>query len=228
MGALKLFFDSFSQPSRAVLLLLHANRVPYEASLIKIAQAEHRTNEDFVRVNPAKKVPAMDDNGFWLFESSAIMQYLVKQYKLPDHWYPVDTKQRAKIDEYLSWHHTNLRIGAGHTIFHKILYPSMTGKEPDKKRVEESKTMLAKSLSLIESYFLKGNKFISSEEISIADLQALCELTQFCITGVDPWEGKPRITQWMADCKKELEPHYEDVHKMIHVARDRGIFKGKL
>ena len=182
--------------------------------------------------------------------SSAIMQYLVKQYKLPDHWYPVDTKQRAKIDEYLSWHHTNLRIGAGHTIFHKarrsisiilfprcyiihcvylqILYPSMTGKEPDKKRVEESQTMLAKSLSLIESYFLKGNKFISSEEISIADLQALCELTQFCITGVDPWEGKPRITQWMADCKKELEPHYEDVHKMIHVARDRGIFKGKL
>ena len=35
---LKVFYDSFSQPSRAVLLLLHANNVKYEPRMIKIAQ----------------------------------------------------------------------------------------------------------------------------------------------------------------------------------------------
>lgn len=32
--------------------------------------AEHFTNEEFIRVNPHKKVPAIDDNGFTLSERS--------------------------------------------------------------------------------------------------------------------------------------------------------------
>ena len=38
---LKVFYDSFSQPSRAVLLLLHANNVKYEPKMIKIAQGKN-------------------------------------------------------------------------------------------------------------------------------------------------------------------------------------------
>ena len=37
-SGLKVFFDSFSQPSRAVLLLLHVNKIPYEPMMIKLAQ----------------------------------------------------------------------------------------------------------------------------------------------------------------------------------------------
>ena len=40
MAGLKVFFDSFSQPSRAVLLLLQANKIPYQPCMIKIAQGE--------------------------------------------------------------------------------------------------------------------------------------------------------------------------------------------
>ena len=49
------------------------------------------------------------------------MSYLVRKYKLPDHWYPSDLQKRAKIDEYLHWHHLFLRRGAGGTIFQKVL-----------------------------------------------------------------------------------------------------------
>ena len=48
------------------------------------------------------------------------MKYLVSKYKLPDHWYPADLKRQVKIDEYLHWHHGNLRVGAAHTIFNKV------------------------------------------------------------------------------------------------------------
>ena len=44
--------------------------------------------------------------------SAAIMRYLVSKYNLPDHWYPTDPECRAKVDEYLDWHHTNTRAGA--------------------------------------------------------------------------------------------------------------------
>ena len=52
--------------------------------------------------------------------SVAIMKYLVSKYNLPDHWYPSDIKQRAKIDEYLHWHGGNLRMGAAWYLFNKV------------------------------------------------------------------------------------------------------------
>ena len=104
----------------------------------------------------------------------------------------------------------------------------MTGQSPDEKVIEESQKMLKRSLYLLETYFLKDHKFISSDELSIADLQALCELSQFVITGVDPCQDKPRLSQWMSDCQLALQPHFDEVHKMLYVARDKGVFKGKL
>ena len=52
--------------------------------------------------------------------SSAILKYLVSKYKLPDHWYPKDEHMRAKVDEYLFWHNSNLRLGTGHLFFNKV------------------------------------------------------------------------------------------------------------
>lgn len=104
----------------------------------------------------------------------------------------------------------------------------MTGEQPDEKMVEETERVLKHSLQMLENYFLKDHKFISSDEISIADLQAVCELSQFWLAGADPCEGKPRLVQWVVNCQQELQPHFDEVHKMIYLARDRGIFKGKL
>ena len=36
----------------------------------------------------------------------------MSKYNLPDHWYPTNPERRAKVDEYLDWHHTNTRAGA--------------------------------------------------------------------------------------------------------------------
>ena len=86
MPGLRFFFDAFSQPSRAVMMLLVANKIPYKPVIVNIAKrecvgvtyrfmffgfsstVENRTNEEFTKVCPAKIVPAIDDNGFTLFE----------------------------------------------------------------------------------------------------------------------------------------------------------------
>lgn len=109
-------------------------------------------------------------------------------------------------------------------IFAKIL----EGRNPNPAVIEEATEVLKKSKEMLESYFLKDHKFIHSDEISIADLQAVCEFSQFWVGGVDPFEDRPRLAQWMKDCQKELQPHFDEVHKMVYVARDKEIFKGKL
>lgn len=81
---------------------------------------------------------------------------------------------------------------------------------------------------MLENHFLKDTKYICSENISIADLQAICEFTEFWIAGIDPFSDKPRLAKWLADCQQELHPHFDEIHKPLYVARDKGVFMGKL
>lgn len=117
--ALKLFFDAMSQPSRSVMLLLKCNSIAYTPKFVNVAKGEQFSDE-FKRINPTAKVPAIQDNDFTLFESEAILKYLCATQSLPDHWYPKEQKARSKIDEYLAWHHTALRMGAAMTFRHAV------------------------------------------------------------------------------------------------------------
>ncbi|ELW72605.1 Glutathione S-transferase theta-1 [Tupaia chinensis] len=52
--------------------------------------------------------------------SVAILLYLTRKYKVPDHWYPRDLQACARVDEYLSWQHTALRRNCLRALWHKI------------------------------------------------------------------------------------------------------------
>ena len=106
--------------------------------------------------------------------------------------------------------------------------PRMLGQDADPARLDLLERILKKSKKMMETYFLKDNKFIAGNEISIADLQAVCEFTQFWVAGVDPATDHPKIARWMTDVQATLQPHFDEVHKMIYFARDQGIFKAKL
>lgn len=53
------------------------------------------------QLNPQKEVPALDDDGFIIGESVAIMQYLCDQYAPESSIYPQDPKQRALVNHRL-------------------------------------------------------------------------------------------------------------------------------
>ena len=83
-------------------------------------------------------------------------------------------------------------------------------------------------MKMLEEHFLVDTKYINSEEISIADLQAMCEFTQFWMASLDLLEERPRLQQWMKDCQNMLNPHFDKVHKMVYLARQKEIYKTKL
>ena len=104
----------------------------------------------------------------------------------------------------------------------------MFGVESNEEKFKEMTAIFKKSTKIMEIYFLKETKFISSNTISIADLQAVCEFTQFWAADLEPFQGTPRLAQWLEDCKGELQPHFDANHKMIYMARKTGMFKEKL
>lgn len=111
-------------------------------------------------------------------------------------------------------------------LFHSVQYiqPKFTVKEPSAEFVENTEKTKKKSLKILSGYFLKDMKFILSSEISIADLQAVCELSQMWMVG-EPLEAEyPNVERWVADCKDQLGTHFDAVHKFIYYARDTNFF----
>lgn len=50
------------------------------------------------QLNPQKEIPVLDDDGFLLGESIAIMQYLCDQYAPENPIYPKEPKKRALVN----------------------------------------------------------------------------------------------------------------------------------
>ena len=64
------------------------------------------------QVNPAGQIPAINDNGFYLSESMAIVQYLCNKYAPDSQLYPKDPQKRAQVERLIYFNFTNLMRAA--------------------------------------------------------------------------------------------------------------------
>uniref|UniRef100_A0A240PLM9 Glutathione S-transferase theta class 2 n=1 Tax=Anopheles christyi TaxID=43041 RepID=A0A240PLM9_9DIPT len=214
---IKLYYDLMSQPSRALYIFLSTNKIPFERYPIALRKFEHHTKEYQKNVNRYGKVPCIAEQNFRLAESVAIYRYLCREYPIPRHWYPDDTVHQARIDEYLSWQHLNLRADISLYFFHVWLNPRLA-KEENAYKTERLRLRLDGILNFFEQEFLCNgkNNFISGDSISIADLSAACEIEQAKVAGFDPCVGRPHLSNWLTSIRELTNPFYDDAHKYVY------------
>jgi len=80
--------------------------IPYEFVILDMENGEHK-KPDFLAINPMGKVPAIDDNGFYLWESGAILSYLSDQYDSEKR----SIQEQAKINQWILF--ANATLGPG-------------------------------------------------------------------------------------------------------------------
>ena len=91
---IKLYDFPLSPRARKVRIVLAEKGLSYEKVTVDITKGEQKKPE-FLAVNPNGKVPALQDGGATLYESSIIMEYLNDQYpNLP--LLPADPGKRAR------------------------------------------------------------------------------------------------------------------------------------
>lgn len=91
--ALTFYCGSGSPFAWRVWLALEHKGVPYELKMLSFDRDEHKSPE-MTALNPRQKVPVIVDDGFALYESSAILEYIEDKWPVP-HLLSGDLQQRA-------------------------------------------------------------------------------------------------------------------------------------
>ncbi|XP_071849308.1 glutathione S-transferase theta-3-like [Apostichopus japonicus] len=213
--SLKVYFDILSQPSRAVLIMCRVNNLNFTPCPIAMRKLEQKSPE-FTKVNPFQRVPAIQDGDFSLTESSAILGYLTSKYGCPGHWNPGDDQTKARIQEYMSWHETQLRAHVTPYFVEKGIIPLQTGVPANEESLQRQWKNVMKAFTAVEDYFLKDQPYIGGDQITIADLLGTCEVMQ--TAGVDPdfTKDHPKMKAWIQRVRNETNPHFDDTHKMVY------------
>lgn len=189
---MKLYNVAYSGNSYKVRLLLAQLGIPCEIIEIDILNGGSRTPE-FLKINPNGRTPVLDDDGFVLAESNAILAYLARGTKfLPD-----DRKTFGLIFQWMffeQYSHEPFIATSRFWLQHK----------PD----SAEKTTLLESkrdggwaaLKIMEEHLAKRDFFV--DDYSIADI-ALFAYTQVAGEGGFPLDDFLKIRAWIERVKAQ-------------------------
>jgi glutathione S-transferase len=79
-----------------VWLALELKSIPYNLKVLSFQAGDTRKPE-FVAINPRHQVPTIVDDGFALWESTVILEYLDERFTQGPKLYPGDVRERARI-----------------------------------------------------------------------------------------------------------------------------------
>jgi glutathione S-transferase len=180
--------DSSSNVQK-VLWLCEELGIPY-TSAHAVPPGTAKDSADFLKLNPNGLIPAIDDDGFVLWESNAILRYLAAKHASGT-LFASDLRVRADADRWMDWQATALAP------LMAILLRQIVRTAPDKRDAgaiaSASADTCAKALMLESA--LKGRDFIAGKDFTIADI-ALGQWMWRYATLVDKRPATPNLTAW--------------------------------
>jgi glutathione S-transferase len=210
---MKLYMHPVSNASRPVRLFIAENKIPCEEELVDLATGAH-LKDPYATLNPNKLVPLLDDDGFKLTESSAILKYLASKYDLPS--YPKDLKKRARVDEIMDWFNTQFYRDYGYG----LAYPQMYGhhKRPTDEiqagTIAWGQEKARAWFKILNDYWIGPKKqYLVGDELTIADYFGASLATLGEVIGCE-FSAYPNVERWLNNIrkldswKKVNEAHY--------------------
>lgn len=150
----------------------------------------------FRAASPLGKMPAMDDEGYLLADSSAIIHYLEAKYPEPA-LIPADPQARGRVIWWEEFGDTELAACSGRIFFNRIVLPKFLGRDGDLAAADRAEAEeLPKLLDYLESA-LPASGFLVGDRLTLADLAVVSPLMNFrhCGARVDA-ARHPKIAAW--------------------------------
>lgn len=177
---LKIYGSDLSSPSNKVRFAASALNLQFEYIKVNLREGEQR-KEWFLKLNPVSKIPVIDDNGFILFESNAIIRYLSDKVNSPI--YPKDLKERAVIDQWIDFGSMHVGLAISKVMFNRVFY-KFRNVPVDERSLSEGLEFLKQFLPIVDEQLAKNN-YIAGKNFTIADINMLALLDPAEIGGID-------------------------------------------
>jgi len=159
---IKLYTFPPSTNSRKVRIALLEKGLEFERVNIDLSKREQK-NSDYLKIHPFGQVPALDDEGFIIYDSTVINEYLEDEYPYPS-LMPKDSEGRARarlMEDFRDTHFNPYFV-------HLIQEMRKPEGERDAQRIDNARAEITRAFDRTESE-LNGNEYLAGP-FSLADI----------------------------------------------------------
>jgi len=192
--SLKLHVFPVSPRAFKVLSVAAYLRLDHEVCIVDMTKGEHKSAA-FTALNPNQRMPVMDDNGFVLWESNAIMQHLAA--KRPESGLlPADPAKRDLVNQWQFWDLAHWDPACATLIFENLVKGLFQNAPPDAVKVAEGLERFERVARVLDGH-LAGRRFIVGDSLTLADFSigAALNMSQ---NGRIPVDSYGHISSWYA------------------------------
>ena len=150
---------------------------------------------EYLAKNPNGLVPVIEEDGFVLYESNAIVRYLAARHAAGGMW-PEDLRKRADVDRWMEWQSTAYTPAMWGAFWQLIRTPA----EKRDSALVESSCAKSEKLSGILDAHLAQRDFIAGDRFSAADIVVGCAAHRWLNLPVAR-ESRPNLERWYARMK---------------------------
>jgi glutathione S-transferase len=188
---MKLYCFPPSPNSWKVLATAHQIGMPLELVIVDLTKREQRKPE-YLELNPTGRTPTLVDDGFALWESSAIMRYLADKRETP--LFPKDARTRADIARWDSWHGQHWSRGVVPFLFENLVKKVMGIGEPDEKALAQAATIFQQEAAVLDKH-LARHEWLTGDAMTLADFIVVAPLA-YAEEAKVPLEDYRAIKRW--------------------------------
>jgi len=164
MTMLKILGRKTSSNVQKVLWCCSELDIPFEREDVGGQFGKNNTPEYLAR-NPNGLVPTIDDDGFILWESNAIVRYLCAKHGAGKLW-PSDLARRADADRWMDWQQTTLAPPMG------VLFRGLLRQPPEVIDAEQMNGAMQKATAAMRilDAQLALHSFVAGDTLTMADI----------------------------------------------------------
>jgi glutathione S-transferase len=161
---LTLHYHPFSTFARRVRIALIEKHIPGELVEVDMLARAHR-GPAYLALNPYGRVPTLEEDGFVLYESTAILDYLEATHPTPP-LVPANARGRALVAMHMKLCDIQMARQTGTIIFPKRFMPK---ERWDEAAMAQAKKEIEKHLAIVEQQ-LAGKQYMVGEQSSLVEV----------------------------------------------------------
>jgi glutathione S-transferase len=182
---MKLYDMELSGNCYKVRLMCALLGLQYESAAVDLWKGEHQSAA-FLQLNPRGQVPVLEDEGARIWDSSAILLYLARQYG-GERWLPLEAKAMAEVMQWLSVSQNEILYG---------LARARAAKKFNRPGdIEQCQSLGKQALEILDQH-LSNKPWLAGEQATIADI-ACYPYVALAPEGGVSLENFPAIRLWL-------------------------------